>query len=92
MNPQLAISSPRTIYGDVRHYSGGTSIGIEPELWGTAAKLAEKGHSVVPKEKFPAWTGFRPLVGNIQAIMIDGKTGSFAGGAEPRIDGHVSGY
>lgn len=92
MDPQLAISSPRTIYGDVRHYSGGTSLGVEPELWNTTKELATMGHEIVPKDRFPAWTGFRPLVGNVQAIMIDGKTGTSAGGAEPRLDGHVSGY
>lgn len=92
MNPQMAISSPRTIYGDVRHYTGGTSLGVEPELWGTTTKLTEKGHQIVPKEKFPAWTGFRPLVGNIQTIMVDSESGTYAGGAEPRLDGHVNGY
>lgn len=92
MNPQLAISAPRSIYGDVRHYTGGTSLGLEPELFGLSEPLSKMGHAIVPKEKFPAWTGFRPLAGNVQAIMVDGVTGSYAGGAEPRLDGHVSGY
>ncbi len=92
MNPQLAISAPRSIYGDVRHYSGGTSLGLEPELAGLTEALKKMGHDIVPAEKFPAWTGFRPLAGNVQAILIDGQTGTYAGGAEPRLDGHVSGY
>lgn len=92
MNPQLAISAPRTIWGDVYHYTGGTSVGVEPELTAIVPELTALGHTVVPKEKYPAWTGYRPLAGNIQAIMVDTETGTYAGGAEPRLDGHVMGY
>ncbi len=92
MNPQLAVSAPRTIYGDGRHYTGGTALGIEPELFGTSEELRRMGHDIIPKESFPAWTGFRPLTGSVLAIMIDGASKTFAGAAEPRIDGYVSGY
>lgn len=92
MDPQLAITYPRSISGDSMHFTGGTALGLEPELWDRAERLAEMGHDIVPKENSPAWLGFRPMVGHVQAIMIDGETGTYAGGGDPRVEGHVSGY
>lgn len=36
--------------------------------------------------------GRRPIVGMVNTVAIDPQTGHFAGGAEIRADGHVSGY
>ncbi len=36
--------------------------------------------------------GRRPIVGMVNAVAIDPQTGHFAGGAEIRSDGHVSGF
>ena len=44
-------------------------------------------YDVVPVAEMP-----RPLVGMVNAVAIDPETGTFVGGAEIRMDGHVSGY
>ncbi len=92
MDPQAAINAPRFIWGDMRHYTGGSAMALEPELSPIIPELKKMGYNVIPPEKFPAWAGFRPMTGNVQKILIDPQTGVKVGGAESRIDGNVSGY
>jgi len=88
MDPQQAITAARWFYGDIYHYTGGTRLGLEPELRpALEEKLKAMGHDIIPGKE-----AFRPTVGCVQTIMIDPKTGHFAGGAETRLDGHVSAY
>jgi gamma-glutamyltranspeptidase/glutathione hydrolase len=88
MDPQQAINAPRKFYGDILHYTGGTRLHLEPEIRDKLKdKLTAMGHEIVPAEE-----NFRMTTGCIQTVMIDPKTGHFAGGAETRLDGHVAGY
>ncbi|MBW2618649.1 MAG: gamma-glutamyltransferase [Deltaproteobacteria bacterium] len=88
MGPQEAISAPRECYGDVLHHTGGTRLGLDAEIRDAIGKdLKAMGHDVVPGEEM-----YRPLVGMIDAIMIDPETGHFASGAEVRTDGQAAGY
>lgn len=88
LNPQAAISSPRSIYGDIYHYTGGTRLSLDPEVRPFVEKtLNDMGHDVVTAEQM-----YRNMQGHIMAISIDPATGHYAGGAEIRGDGHVDGY
>jgi len=88
LDPQAAIEAPRVIYGDVLHHTGGTRLGLDAEIRDVMAdKLRAMGHDVVPGDQM-----YRPIVGMVNAIMIDPETGHYAGGGEIRGDGHVSGY
>ena len=88
LDPQAAIAAPRVIYGDALHWTGGTRVGIDREIAVVIGdSLAVMGHDVVPIAEMP-----RPLVGMVNAVAIDPETGTFVGGAEIRMDGHVSGY
>lgn len=90
MNPQAAISAPRSVYGDMRHYTGGTRLSIDPEIRdkdGMGEKLKGMGHDVVGADEV-----YRPMPGYALSIMINQETGVKVGGAETRIDGHVNGY
>ncbi len=88
LDPQAAIAAPRVIYGDALHWTGGTRVGIDREIAAVIGdSLAAMGHDVVPVAEMP-----RPLVGMVNAVAIDPETGTFVGGAEIRMDGHVSGY
>ena len=88
LDPQAAIAAPRVIYGDALHWTGGTRVGIDREIAAVIGdSLAAMGHDVVPIAEMP-----RPLVGMVNAVAIDPETGTFVGGAEIRMDGHVSGY
>ncbi len=88
MDPQAAISAPRTIYGDLYHYTCGTRLALDAEIRDTVGKeLKAMGHDVVPGNQV-----YRPIPGMVHAVTIDPETGSYAGGAETRLDGHVSGY
>jgi gamma-glutamyltranspeptidase len=88
LNPQAAISSPRFLYGDVYHYTAGTRLNVEPEVRPFVEKaLTAMGHDVVKGEEL-----WRMMSGHVWSILIDPKTGSYAGGAEIRGDGHVDGY
>ena len=88
MDPQAAISAPRSIYGDLYHYTCGTRLSLDAEIRDAIGKQLEAmGHIVVPGDQV-----YRPIPGMVHAVIIDPKTGSKAGGAESRIDGHVSGY
>lgn len=88
LNPQAAISSPRIIYGDLYHYTAGTRLSVEPEIRPFVEKaLTDMGHDVVKAEQM-----WRSPNGHVWSILIDPKTGHYAGGAEIRGDGHVDGY
>ena len=91
MNPQAAISAPRHLYGDMRHYTAGTRLQVEPEIrdaGDTAAKLKDMGYDLVgAEEAYRVGTPGYSLI-----IMVDPDTGAYFGGAETRIDGHVSTY
>jgi len=88
MDPQQAISAPRFVYGDILHYTGGTSLHLEPEIRGALKdSLTEMGHDIVPGDMI-----YRMIPGHVQAVMVDPETGFFAGGADPRLDGYVAGY
>ena len=88
LNPQAAIASPRFLYGDMYHYTAGTRLHIEPELRAFLEKdMIAKGHDVVPGSLL-----WRMSSGNVWSIQIDSDTGTYAGGAEVRNDGHVSAY
>jgi gamma-glutamyltranspeptidase/glutathione hydrolase len=91
MNPQAAISAPRYLYGDMRHYTAGTRLQVEPEIrdfGDTAKKLKDMGYDLVGSEE--AYRVNAP--GYSLMIMVDPETGARYGGAETRIDGHVSTY
>jgi gamma-glutamyltranspeptidase/glutathione hydrolase len=91
MNPQAAISAPRHLYGDMRHYTAGTRLQVEPEIRdtnGVGEALKNMGYDVVqPSEAYRVGTPGYSLM-----ILVDPKTGALFGGAETRIDGHVSAY
>lgn len=88
LNPQAAISSPRFLYGDMYHYSAGTRLAIEPELRSLWEKdMVRMGHDSVPGSQI-----WRMSSGNVWVIEIDPATGTYAGGAEIRGDGHVDAY
>ncbi|MCL2029342.1 MAG: gamma-glutamyltransferase family protein [Deltaproteobacteria bacterium] len=91
MNPQAAISAPRYLYGDLRHYTAGTRLQVEPEIrdhGDTARKLTDMGYDLVGADQ--AHRVGTP--GYSLVIMVDQETGARYGGAETRIDGHVSAY
>lgn len=88
LNPQAAISSPRFLYGDMYHYTAGARLHIEPELRGQYGEAMKKlGHDVVPGEM--VW---RMSTGNTWIIQLDQESGTLAGAAEVRGDGHVVGF
>ena len=91
MNPQAAISAPRHLYGDMRHYTAGTRLQVEPEIRDvndTGKKLKAMGYDLVPaSEAYRVGTPGYSLM-----ILVDQATGARFGGAETRIDGHVSAY
>lgn len=91
MNPQEAISSPRHLYGDMRHYTAGTRLQVEPEIRDrddVAQKLVDMGYDLVSaKEAYRVGTPGYSLM-----IYVDPATGTRFGGAETRLDGHVSAY
>lgn len=91
MNPQAAISAPRHLYGDMRHYTAGTRLQVEPEIRdvnGVGESLKGMGYDLVsPAEAYRVGTPGYSLM-----ILLDPQTGARFGGAETRIDGHVSAY
>ncbi|MDR2387270.1 MAG: gamma-glutamyltransferase [Deltaproteobacteria bacterium] len=88
LNPQAAIASPRFLYGDVYHYTAGTRLHVEPELRAFLEKgMKQKGHDLVPGDQ--VW---RMPTGFVWAIELDHQSGTFAGGAEVRDEGHAAAY
>jgi gamma-glutamyltranspeptidase/glutathione hydrolase len=81
MNIQAAIEAPRITTGR------GYSVNIEERInAGVLAELGDMGHEFNPLGDWSAG------VGGGQGIMIDGDTGSFMGGADPRRDGYALGW
>lgn len=91
MNPQEAVSAPRHLYGDMRHYTAGTRLQVEPEIRdnnNVAKQLLDMGYDLVSgKEDYRVGTPGYALM-----IWVAPETGSRFGGAETRLDGHVSAY
>jgi gamma-glutamyltranspeptidase/glutathione hydrolase len=81
MNIQAAIEAPRITT------RRGYSVNIEERInAGVLAELGDMGHEFNPLGDWSAG------VGGGQGIMIDGDTGSFMGGADPRRDGYALGW
>ena len=88
LDPQSAIEAPRVVFGDILHWTGGSTLHLDPEIRAAIGdSLQAMGHVLAEEPG-----GRRPIVGMVNAVSIDHKTGHFAGGAEIRADGHVSGY
>ena len=88
LDPQAAIESPRVVYGDILHWWGGSTLHVDHEIRAAIGdSLEAMGHILADEPG-----GGRPIVGMVNAVAIDPQTGHFAGGAEVRADGHVSGY
>ncbi|MDR2935566.1 MAG: gamma-glutamyltransferase family protein [Candidatus Adiutrix sp.] len=91
MNPQAAVSAPRHLYGDMRHYTAGTRLQVEPEIRdvdGTGEKLVKMGYDLVPASQ--VYRVGTP--GYCLMIMVDTETGTRYGGADTRLDSQVSAY
>ena len=88
LDPQSAIEAPRVVFGDILHWTGGSTLHLDPEIRAAIGdSLQAMGHVLAEEPG-----GRRPIVGMVNAVSIDHETGHFAGGAEIRADGHVSGY
>ena len=88
LDPQSAIEAPRVVYGDILHWTGGSTLHLDPEIRAAIGdSLAAIGHVLAEEPG-----GHRHIIGMVNAVSIDPQTGHFAGGAEIRADGHVSGY
>jgi gamma-glutamyltranspeptidase/glutathione hydrolase len=80
LNPQQALSSSRWMWVSEK------TVKVEPNFPDHIAQaLARKGHNIV---KSIDEVGF----GRGQIIWRDEKTGVYAGGTEPRTDGHVASW
>jgi len=88
LDPQAAIEAPRAVFGDVLHWTGGSTLHLDPEIRAAVGDSLEAMGHVLAEES----GGRRPIVGMVNTVAIDPQTGHFAGGAEIRADGHVSGY
>lgn len=88
MDPQKALDAPRFRYGDIYHYTGGTSIGLDngfaPE---TRKALIDMGYSVDEPGKLA-----NPSRGTTQMIIVDPQSGALWGGAAPDGRDFLSGY
>ncbi len=83
---QQAIEGPRWLMGRTWGTSN-TSLSLEARIDGdVVGELGRRGH---PVQILPAWDA---TFGHAQAIRIDGETGFFEGGADPRGDGAALGY
>ena len=79
MMPQRAIAAPRFNHID------GVKVGLEPEIAeAVRSDLARRGHEVVG--------GNPESFGGAHMIMIDGESGAFVGGADPRKGGCALGF
>jgi gamma-glutamyltranspeptidase/glutathione hydrolase len=91
MNPQAAVSAPRHLFGDMRHYTAGTRLSVEPEIRdrdGVGEALLTMGYDLVPGSQ----TYRVNPPGYCLMIYVDTETGVRYGGADTRLDGHVSAY
>ena len=88
MDPQQALDAPRFRYGDIYHYTGGTSIGLEKGISEeTRGAIAAMGYTVDPVGQFA-----NPSRGTTQMIIVDPKSGARWGGAAPNGRDFVTGY
>lgn len=82
MNVQAAIEAPRVKTGSSGFVVDAENR-IDPEV---VAELERRGH------QFNFLGDWSTGVGGGQGIMVDGATGSFMGGADPRRDGYALGW
>ena len=88
MDPQQALDEPRFRYGDIYHYTGGTSIGLDPGFApDTRAALIAMGYEVDEPGTFS-----NPSRGTTQMMIVDPESGALWGGAAPNGRDFVSGY
>lgn len=88
MDPQNALDAPRYRYGDIYHYTGGTSIGLD-DGFGPEARdaLIGMGYQVDEPGTFS-----NPSRGTTQMMIVDPESGAMWGGAAPDGRDFVSGY
>jgi gamma-glutamyltranspeptidase/glutathione hydrolase len=87
MNVQEAVEAPRWLHGGVRPDDPPDIFNLEGRIAAEVAKALEtKGHKV--KVQPP----FTQVMGSIQAIMLDPKSGALWGAGDPRADGVALGY
>jgi gamma-glutamyltranspeptidase/glutathione hydrolase len=87
MNVQEAVEAPRWLHGGVRPGDPPDIFNLEGRIAAEVAKALEtKGHKV--KVQPP----FTQVMGSIQAIMLDPKSGALWGAGDPRADGVALGY
>lgn len=88
LDPQKALDAPRFRYGDIYHYTGGTSIGLEKGISAeTRAALTAMGYTVDEEGKFA-----NPSRGTTQMLIVDPASGALWGGAAPDGRDFVTGY
>lgn len=88
MDAQKAIDAPRFRWGDIYHYTGGTQLRLEAGIGADVrAKLATKGHDIVPLSLEP-----KPGVGTIQVLVVHPDSFAYMGGGESRSRGYVGGW
>lgn len=88
MDPQKALDAPRFRYGDIYHYTGGTSIGLDNGMPAeTRDALIGMGYTVDEPGKFA-----NPSRGTTQMMIVDPQSGALWGGAAPDGRDFVSGY
>jgi gamma-glutamyltranspeptidase/glutathione hydrolase len=87
MNVQQAVEAPRWLHGGVRPGDPPDFFNLEGRIAGDVTKALEaKGHKV---KVLPAFT---QVMGSIQLIMLDPKSGALWGAGDPRADGVALGY
>ena len=87
MNVQEAVEAPRWLHGGVRPGDPPDIFNLEGRIAPEVTKALEaKGHKV---KVLPAFT---QVMGSIQVIMLDPKSGVMRGAADPRADGVALGY
>jgi oxamate amidohydrolase len=87
MNVQEAVEAPRWLHGGARPGDPPVLFNLEGRITAEVTKSLEaKGHKVKVQ---PAFT---QVMGSIQVIMLDPKSGALWGAGDPRADGVALGY
>ncbi len=87
MNVQEAVEAPRWLHGSARAGDPPNLLNLEGRIpAGVVKSLEARGHTV--KVQPP----ITQVMGSIQAIMIDPRTGALWGAGDPRADGVALGY
>jgi gamma-glutamyltranspeptidase len=87
MNVQEAVEAPRWLHGGARPGDPPDLFNLEGRITIEVTRALEaKGHKVKVQ---PAFT---QVMGSIQAIMLDPKSGALWGAGDPRADGVALGY